>query len=1129
MVRERLLNYRLAGTLLALPAAIGVMGYVQPIWAQATPITQPISRTPTTITGRLSSSSATFDDGIYYETQTFLGTADETLTFDLSSDNFDAYLILVSPSGEWIAQDDYSAEGTNARITLTLQSSGSYTLIVTSYGAGETGSYELHIRSANDAEKALDQANQFNQQAINLYQAGRYEEAESLYQRALEIREQNLAPNHPNIANSLSHLATLYSAQGFYREAESLHQRALEIYEQTLGPSHRDTTTVANNLAELYRLQGRYSEAESLHRRTLAIREQTLGPNHPNTATSLNNLAFLYVLGARYREAEPLYRRALNIIEQTLGFHHPNTALSLNNLADLYMEQGRYEEAEFFFKRALDIFENIPNSNRLNIALGLNNLAFLYQLQGRYGEAEPLFVRALAIREQGLDSKHPDIGLSQRNLASLYQLQGRYEEAESLFLRALEIHEQAFNPNHPSIATSLIYLAGLYRLQGRHEEAEPLLLRALEIHEQAFNPNHPSIATSLIYLAGLYRLQGRHEEAEPLLLRALEIYEQALSPNHRSIAVSRNNLANLYLSQGQYGKVEALYQDALSIIEQSLGAEHPDTATALLNLAWLAWTQDRSQTALNYLNRGISIEETVLSHNLIGGNDVNKQNYLTTVSRSTAIAISFNLTALPTHTEANYLAFSTLLQRKGRVLDIFTNLRSQLADDPAASVLFYGLNIVNNQLSALTSNPPDDPFAQDIYQAQLRDQQQLSRDLSDRLSRLSPDFAMLASSPSVDEVASALPTHTALVEFIRYRPANPSVLSVQEQFGEPHYAAYILHADGTPHGIDLGPASDIEAAVETLVTDLSTADSPIDQVKQNAQALDTLVMAPVRALLGNTKTVFLSPDAALNLIPFEALVDESEQYLVDQGYTFRYLTSGRDLMRLEGTVSSTNPAVLIGNPLYPRTEDLPARFRNQQISGLPGTQAEVEQIHALLPSAQVYVAADASEETVRQAARPSILHIATHGFFEADPNAINPLLQSGLFLAGGIVDQPEKDGILTALEVTGLDLRGTQLVVLSACETGIGELAAGEGVYGLRRALVLAGSQSQVISLWKVDDTATQELMVTYYEQLRAGRPRDEALRKTQLALLNNPDYEHPHYWAAFIGSGDWRPLELDN
>ena len=782
----------LAGLCTVLLGGTGAASLAQPV-----PIAQATSRTPQIITGELSPTSPMVeDDGRYYEAHTFEGSAGEALTIDLISDDFDAYLILVSPTGERIAADDDSAGGTNARITLTLPTTGTYTLIATSYGVGETGTYRLDTRSASAIEQGLEQAAQLNQQVTNLYQAGRYGEAIPLAEEAL------------------------------------------------------------------------------------AIYEQALGPDHLGTATSLNNLAFLY------------------------------------------------------------------------------------------------------------------------------------------------------------------------RSQGRYTEAEPLYLSALEITEQALGPDHPDTAQSL------------------------------------------NNLAVLYYAQGQL------------------------------------------QPTLTYLSRGLAIEETVLSRNLVGGSDANKREYLATMTGTTNAAISLHLNDLPTDAAAAQLALTTLLQRKGRILDLFTNLRAQLANDPGAVALLDELNATSTQLANLTFNPLPDL---DRYQGQLSDLQRRSRQLEDQLSRRSAEFANLTASPNVSQIQSALPPGTALVEFIRYRPVDPTA-SAQESFGSPRYAAYILQGDGTIEGIDLGAAAAIDAAVQSLATGLASSDTPLFQIKEDAQALDALVMASVRQGLGETTTVFLSPDGALNLIPFEALVDASGRYLVET-YQFRYLTSGRDLMRLENTVASTNPALLVGNPTYGRPGELVAQadtraidFKNRIFPALPGTQAEVDLISLQLPRAEVYTTTNATEALIKQRVQPSILHIATHGFFEPSEETLNPLLQSGLIMAGaaaGGQSGPDQDGILTALEVTGLNIHGTQLVVLSACETGLGELAAGEGVYGLRRALVLAGSQSQVISLWKVADTATQEWMVDYYTRLLSGTPRDAALRETQQAFLSGDEYSHPYYWAAFIGSGDWRPLQL--
>jgi CHAT domain-containing protein len=278
----------------------------------------------------------------------------------------------------------------------------------------------------------------------------------------------------------------------------------------------------------------------------------------------------------------------------------------------------------------------------------------------------------------------------------------------------------------------------------------------------------------------------------------------------------------------------------------------------------------------------------------------------------------------------------------------------------------------------------------------------------------------------------------------RYFPFD----ATEDAWGDPRYAVYLLFPDGRIEAIDLGAAADIEAAVERLTANLSTAGTPIGQVKQSAQALDALVMAPVRELLGNTTTVFLSPDGSLNLIPFEALVDESGDYLVET-YQFRYLTSGRDLLRLDLNPASDNPALLVGNPTYGRPGELIAQaetraidFENRIFPALPGTGQEVAAISAQLPDALVFSETNATEAVIKEHPQPSILHIATHGFFEAAEDSPNPLLQSGLILAGAALAErqsgPDQDGILTALEVTGLDLRGTQLVVLSACETGVG-------------------------------------------------------------------------------------------
>jgi len=431
-------------------------------------------------------------------------------------------------------------------------------------------------------------------------------------------------------------------------------------------------------------------------------------------------------------------------------------------------------------------------------------------------------------------------------------------------------------------------------------------------------------------------------------------------------------------------------------------------------------------------------------------------------------------------------------------------------------------------------------------------------------------------------VRAALPAGAALVELTRYHPFD---FKAQRgwAFAPARYAAYVLRADGAPAWVKLGPADAVERAVADLRRALKSKGA---DVRQHARALDELIMRPARRLLGESKQLFLSPDAALNLVPFEALVDEQNRYLIES-YSFTYLTSGRDLLRLQASAKSDQPPVVIADPSFDsasggsaaasNTGEAASRsadLRNVSFGPLPGTAGEAQAVGSILAGVQLLTQARATEAALKQVKSPSILHVATHGFFLADqsqdPDAAarglalasgnaaaltssareNPLLRSGLALAGANRRQGggAEDGVLTALEAAGLNLWGTQLVVLSACETGLGEVPTGAGVYGLRRALVLAGSGAQVMSLWQVDDASTRDLMTAYYKRLRAGEGRGDALRGVQLEMLKGgtaqeasaaqrglgselgagskpSDRSHPFYWAAFIQSGDWRPV----
>ncbi|WP_238560451.1 CHAT domain-containing protein [Microcystis aeruginosa] len=669
--------------------------------------------------------------------------------------------------------------------------------------------------------------------------------------------------------------------------------------------------------------------------------------------------------------------------------------------------------------------------------------------------------------------------------------------------------------------------------QGKYNEAIPLAEQALAIYKQQLGDNHPVTATSLNNLALLYKSQGRYSEAEPLYKQALAIFKQQLGDNHPDTASSLNNLALLYKSQGRYSEAEPLYQQALAIFKQQLGDNHPDTATGLINLALFYQSQDDIPQAINYLSQGLAVEEYNLSENLKMGDDKQKQDYMATVLGRTDVVISLNLQAAPNNPEATRLALKTILERKGRILDVSTNslqILRQRTDDLESQRLLTQLIEVRTQLSNLTFKKPDDFPSPEIYRQQLDEVTEKAKEIEGKIGVRSAEFRSLSQPITLEGIQKLIPADAALVEIVRYQPYNPK----NDSFGIPRYAVYILYPNGDIKAKDLGEAKPIDDKLIYFRDNLADAQTPIPQLKESARQLDETLMQPIRQLLGNTKTILLSPDAALNLIPFEALVDENNQYLVEN-YHITYLTSGRDLLRLKDRFASQQSPLIVADPFYGKAGEKVALTRSIDLSeftfyGLPGTEQEAKAIENILPQATVLTGSKATENAVKQVKKPNILHIATHGFFKPESNVLeNPLLRSGLVLAGVTIGQSAgDDGVLTALETTNLNLVGTKLVVLSACDTGKGDIKIGQGVYGLRRALVIAGSESQLISLWKVSDDATKDLMVAYYGRLQKGEGRSEALRQIQLGMLKGEKQKHPFYWASFIPSGDATSMQFD-
>jgi CHAT domain-containing protein/tetratricopeptide (TPR) repeat protein len=955
---------------------------------------------------------------------------------------------------------------------------------------------------------ALQEATRLNSRIVQLWEGGQFQEALSLARQVATLRGRLLGRDHSDYAQSLFNLGAQYQALGELAQAEALYRRSLQIAEARLGKDHPDVGYSLNNLGLLYQEQGRYEKAEPLYRRCRQLREAGLGQDHPEVATTLNNLAQLYNHQGQYEKAEPLFRRSLQIYEARLSKDHPLVAKGLNNLAVLYQDQGQYEKAEPLFRRSLQLREARLGKDHPDVANSLNNLGRVYEDQGQYEKAEPLFRRSLQIYEARLGKDHPDVAISLNNLAQLHDRQGQFEKAEPLFRRSLQIREARLGKDHPDVARSLNNLASVYYAQGRYGQTEVLLKRSLQISEARLGEHHPEVATCLHNLAMLYTAGRRWEEAAQTCDRARRSLRRHLFHTLPAL-VPTEQLAYLH------ARVEPTFHMALSLaLERDSGR-----GVAEASAAWLVNGKGLSQQAL-------------------------------------AQPLLLGRAGAQPHLHALH----------GRLLDV----RRRLA-----------------RLTLAAPRPGQEQQRRRRLDDLDRQERQLTRELGQKSGEqlTDPGWVELAA------VRQALPPDAVLIDIARIAVWEYRAQGRVRRRQAARYAAWVIPPKdkGGVRLIDLGEAHAIEAALRAVRQLLAaapktlTAKNEVAAEQRLRRALAVLagrLLRPLAEHVGQAEHWIVSPDAALWLVPWAALPLADGSHAIEK-HRLSFVVSGRDLVRPSDPVPGKGALVLADpdfdlRPARGTREGKTAPVMRGPLPGaqlprfarLPGTAREARAIAPLLERyagqrPAVRTNKEAREETFKAFRRPKVVVLSTHGYFLEDQDQArapalaglesrglklaalerprprgekvqvleNPLLRCGLALAGA--NQRDKapegaeDGILTGLEIVGCDLRGTELVVLSACETGLGKVNVGEGVAGLRQAFQLAGAQAVVATLWQIPDTETTELMKAFFTHLAAKQGKAEALRQAQLDIIRKRRARgkaaHPFYWAAFTLTGQWR------
>jgi CHAT domain-containing protein/tetratricopeptide (TPR) repeat protein len=1008
-------------------------------------------------------------------------------------------------------------------------------------------------------------AESLNNMGFLLEDQGSYDEARRCYDRALAIFV-SLYPNdrfphgHPDLATSLNNLGALLQHQGKYVEARQYYERALASF-QSLYPKdrypqgHSDLAWTLNNVGSVRARLGLYTDAREYYERAMAMRE-SLYPKarypdgHADLANSLNDLGLLLHEQGSYVEARGYYERALAMNESLYPKNrfpqgHPVLAGSLNNLAVLLTDQGSYGASREYYERALAMRESLYPKDRYpkghsDLALSLNNLGSLLQTQGSYGEARRYLERALATCESlypkdGYPRGHPHLAYCLHNLGALLTALGSYGKAHEYFERALVMRQSLYPKNeypqgHRELAQSLNAMGFLLVNQGSPGEARGYFERALAM-SQSLCPSDP-------------RSQGDPE-----------------------LALNLNNLGFALAAQGSYGEARRSHERALAICRSLYPKNHYpqghyDLAMSLTNLGSLLAKQGARGEAADYLRQATDMYQSLSRTSLAATSEAEAMSYLAHLPRARDELISVSL-LMPTSDEETY---TRIWNGKSAVTQILHDRQAatlvRAGSDPDVGRTVTDWRDARSRLARqilATADGREHAERDRLIKALGSEKERLER----KLAAAVPEFARkqgLERSRHGD-LLKILPEGTTVLDLLRFSriEQDPQVKGMKGERRTLSYLGFVLSNGQSLRMVDLGPAAPIDDAVSRWT-------KAIDQGQDSRAAADLrkLVWEPLAGHLPDgTARVFLAPDGSLCYVPWAALPGDRpgtvllEQYAVGIIPHAPFLLDRLTAPKAPGEDSSAGLVLAVGGVAYGQSPKpvgdertrlqllaaRPAETKRGEMNGwvdLPGTLQELDAVSRSAASREILRLQGAQAGTahlLEELPRARWAHIATHGFF-ADPSIRsvltpdsklfgnigteragaglrNPLVLSGLVLAGANLPRSGDDllahddrGILTAESIAGLDLSGMDLVVLSACETGLGlGSGGGEGVFGLQRAFQMAGAKNVVASLWKVDDQATAALMTLFYERLwKQSKPPLEALREAQLALYRNPE-----------------------
>lgn len=969
-----------------------------------------------------------------------------------------------------------------------------------------------------------------------------------------------------DVARVLDFLFTVESRSGAHAtEAVAMAERSVRIREVALGPDDLAVVASLERLGQGLYMLGDYPRAVTVLERSLAIREKALGPEDAMVGRSLTHLGNVFLAVSRIVEARVCYERALAIDEKTAGPEHPTTANTVMNLGIVEDVGGNWTRARLLYERALAIREKVLGPDDPSIARGLGNMGQMFMDAGDYESALPVLERALKILETKLGPTHPGTGWCLDNLANALVATQDYERARPLYERVLEIEKESVAAgNQPAVAQMVGNYANLLKLTGDYDGALERYRWILGVFEKVFGPEDPTVASALKSLADVECETGDYVQAKASCERVLSLQQKSARADQTDMAATHKTLA---FAQANLGEAQGAFNAALRTEE--IGRAHLS-----LTLRTMPERQALRYAAVRESGLELAVGLVADSPAILDG----PARAFDALIRSRALVLD-EMAARHRRVAAvgdsgSSRRFEVFVAARQRYANLWVRGARDASPEEHSAMLDSAHKESEQAERALAEKSAE--FR--------REQDRASVDLSRVAEVLQPGDALVAYTRAVrvEPLRAAGVGSRKALAFSR----APAYVAFVLRGGETRPATVRLGSLGEVDSLVSKWSAEVQRG--SLSKAGGIARRLEEDYRRVGQALRERIWDPLLGHLGNPRRVFIVPEGALNLVSFASLPDRNDRYLAELEPVLHYLSAERDLVT-PGTPGTLGSGLLVlGGPDFDVSDATPlasaadapmpdgslayrgarsgcSEFRSLRFEPLPGTAQEVEDLVALWSKNKSKSGPTIAKLTGRSATKTAlrdnlknrrIVHLATHGFFlnGSCPSALdargigglsvatstgparksfdNPLLHSGLALSGAnqrsTAKSSDEDGILTAEEITTLDLSSVEWAVLSACKTGVGEVRAGEGVLGLRRALAVAGARTTILSLWDVEDEAARDWMNTLYSsrlerRMNTADAVQEANRQRIRARRARGLSTHPFYWGAFVAAGDWR------